>query len=339
MCPIPSSSDATAGDTAPLDETEITRLIAAARTESYRPSEAARRSPVEDFRPKSLLELARLRREAEKAALPTDLVEGADETPTDTAFVSISEGDGFAPTADPAADAGGFGSRVPGASSHPSQTAAVMGAADLSAGAAESWPLADERITEPERAAAAALGKADLSAAGPQPTNAEALERIRSEAYAAGRAAAEAEARAGLSAATEVLEAAAQALLHPATGAMAGLRAEITEAVLRLASERAGVEIDTIPDAFVERIEALADRIHSRAIQPVLRLHPDDLAAIEPFIAGSDSLAAMRILATEELLRGDVDLTVEGLRLSDRILGQPAARKGTRAAPKPMPGN
>jgi hypothetical protein len=40
-------------------------------------------------------------------------------------------------------------------------------------------------------------------------------------------------------------------------------------------------------------------------------------------------------LASEDLSRGDIDLTVDGLRMSDRILGQAGARKSGRSAPKP----
>lgn len=339
MLPNSNSPLSAGADTAPLDESEINRLIAAARNETYRPSETTARAPVETFRPKSLMELARLRREADKAALPQETVSGADLGATNTATALISESDRFAPTAVSAADAQGLAPALTSAAPKPGQATTVLDAGDLSAGLNESRPREAVRIPEPEQSPAATMGKAALRVDSPQPTDAAALERVRSEAYAAGRAEAEAEARAGLSAATKVLEAAAQALLAPAADVIAGLRAEITEAVLQIASERAGLEIDAVPSAFVERIEVLADRIHSRATQPVLRLHPGDLAAIEALIAGSDSLAAMRIVASEALSRGDVDLTVEGLRLSDRILGQPAARKSARSAAKPIAGN
>lgn len=332
MCPAPSSPDVTASDTAPLDETEINRLIAAARSESYRPSDAARRAPVDSFRPKSLLELARLRREAEKASLPPDPGEGGATPGPAPAVMPLGEG---VPLDADDADGGVWDATV-APQSAPAE--AVSGPDDPSPGAWANTPLEIDPVPLPGDAPTAGLPKPAQPADGPKPMDAEALERIRAEAYAAGRADAEAEARAGVAAATEVLEAAAQALMQPAADATASLRAEITEAVLTLASERAGLEIDAMPDAFVERIEALADRIHSRAIQPVLRLHPDDLVAIEPFVAASDSLSAMRIVAAPELSRGDVDLTVEGLRLSDRILGQPAPRKARRSAPTPKSG-
>jgi flagellar assembly protein FliH len=302
MQSTPNSPAATPPDTAPLDETEITRLIAAARAESYRPSQVMPQGKTDAFRPKSLLELARQRREADKQA----------EVQAEDAPAALDA---------PEPDAGAEDDALLQA---PEPQAPVL---DIQDDAMQD--MVEDRAAD--TAAAPALAPAD---AAPQTDPAE-LERIRAEAFAAGRAEAEAALHDSLTAATQALQAAAQALAHPAPEALAGLRADIARAVLELASERAGLEIDTMPDAFLERIEALADRIHAQASQPVLRLHPDDLAAIEPLIASSDSLAAMRIVPSVELSRGDVDLAVEGLRLSDRIMGQSAPRKAARAASKP----
>lgn len=322
--PLPSS---TQPETAPLDEAEITRLIAAARTESYRPSQMVPQGKTVAFRPKSLLELAKHRRDAEKAASMPDVppeqgASVADQTPVP-----------------PSADAGVTQPVTPfdatdelaaqyGPSLHDPTDDQANGNGDLGADGAAAVPDIDA-------ASAPALALAASSGTAAVPGDPAELERIRAEAFAAGRAEAEADLRDGLIAATQALEAAAQAFLNPVAEGLAELRADITDAVLRLASERAGVEIDTMPYAFLDRIEALADRIHAQASQPVLRLHPDDLAAIEGMIASSDSLASMRIVASVELSRGDVDLSVDGLRLSDRILGQPASRKTARAARKP----
>ncbi|MDA0963361.1 MAG: FliH/SctL family protein, partial [Proteobacteria bacterium] len=215
----------------------------------------------------------------------------------------------------------------------PPGTAADRGAGDA---AAALWGD-DMGQGAKDPASIAPKGGVGLPVDGAAAVDSDMLAQIRSEAHAAGRAEAEAEARAHLTAATEILAAAAQALHQPGSDVLAGLRAEITQAVLSIASERAGLEIDTMPDAFVERIEVLADRIHSRATQPVLRLHSDDLAAITPLIENSDSLSNMRIIASDDLARGDVDLAVDGLRMSDRILGQPATRTAARAARKPRP--
>jgi flagellar assembly protein FliH len=341
MRPTTTSPEAKVPDTAPLDESEINRLILAARAETYRPSEAAPRTAVESFRPKSLLELARLPREADQV----DQVDPADASDAGTMPETAAAlpdtggaGDSQLPEEPPGQDPGadwGLAPEPPMAApepvSRPPGTAADRGAGD----AAAALPGDDLGQGAQDLAPAAPKGAVGVPVDGAAAGDPDTLEQIRSEAHAAGRAEAEAEARAHLTAATEILEAVAQALRQPGPDALAGLRAEITQAVLSIASERAGLEIDTMPDAFVERIEALAERIHSRATQPVLRLHPDDLAAITPLIQNSDSLSGMRILASDDLARGDVDLAVDGLRMSDRILGQPAPRKSARTAPKP----
>lgn len=311
----------------PLDEAELNGLITAARNESYRPTEAMRLAPVEDFRPKSLLELARQRRDTDAAARLVETEDRIEDAVIDAVVVDAAEPAVMAPAAAVSAQ----GTEV----SAPTAVDAVgNGPAAASVRPDPARPLDGERGQEQ---AAPPAKAAQLEAA--RPVDPAVLEQVRSEAYAAGRADAEADALAGLSDATRAFEAAAKALLHPAEDALAALRAEITDAVLQIASERAGIEIDAMPAAFVERIEALADRIHSRATQPVLRINPADLSAIETHIAGSDALSMMRIVASEDLQRGDVDLAVEGLRLSDRIMGQPASRKGRRPAAKPASDN
>lgn len=320
MTPTQTSPEVIAAETAPLDETEITRLIAAARKETYRPSQTVPQGTADAFRPKSLLELTKQRREADKmAATPATADKGelieAGPAPLPDA------GDAAEQLAVPLEDKAEVLPQEPA----PENPDTVLSGSEDS----------DDFLAGQEAAAPALSAPVELPTNSPPKVNPVALERIRAEAHAAGRAEAEAELRDGLTAATEVLQAAAQALAHPAANALAMLRAEIAEAVLRLASERAGLEIDTMPDAFLERVEALADRIHSLASQPVLRLHPDDLAAIQSVIQASDILASLRIVPSAELLRGDVDLAMDGLRLSDRILGQPAPRKSARAARKP----
>ena len=323
MQPTAPISEAKQQDKAPLDEGEINRLIAAARAETYRPSDTPLHPTGDTFRPKSLLDLALLRRDAEKAASLLDAVESVDATPTDTVPEQVIGGD--ATTAK--ADARILDVEDAVLAEEPAHSLPDLEADQTDVGEDQSLP----------KPAGGSLGVDPIPAVAPPatPGGLEMRDQIRAEAFAAGRAEAEAEAEARLTSAVETLAAAAYAFQHPNAEMMASLRAEITEAVLKLASERAGLEIDTIPDAFVERIETLADRIHGQATQAVLRLNPEDHEAIAALIAGSDSLASMRVVTSAELSRGDVDLVVDGLRISDRILGQPARRKGTRAAAKP----
>lgn len=333
MQPTQTRPEAVGPDTAPLDDGEITRLIAAARNEAYRPSQMVPPGGADAFRPKSLLELAKQRREAEKAAALQD-APAKDDT-AEAGHAALSEaGEDAAdhPAAPPPADAGDMPPPEPLSQPEPRDAASGAERPGGDAGA-EGSTLPESGAASPVPAAAAAA----TPTAASQPLDPATQERIRAEAYAEGRAAAEAELRDSLTAATQALQAAVEAISQPPASATAVLRADIAEAVLRLASERAGHEIDSLPEVFLERIEALADRIHARSSQPVLRLHPDDLAAVEPLIEGSDILSAMRLVAAQDLSRGDVDLAVDGLRLSDRILGPAPPRKAARVTPKSTP--
>lgn len=344
----PSSQDDKAPENAPLDESEINRLIAAARAESYRPAQTAPNAKVEVFRPKSLLELARMRRDAEAAATVSDPTGGDDTSQAKDADMQARGQDDAAagqPSGEPAPEADANTRRD--ASLPQAETSAA--APQVSQMPQDAGPYGQAMMPpprdEPKDAPAPDVGQAvtqDPLSAGStsghaagsahDPLDPQAREQIHAEGFAAGRAAAAAEMETRMASAVEALEKAAHALRHPPTSAVATLRADIAEAVLKLAAERAGLEIDTMPTAFVERIELLAERIHGQATQAVLRLNPDDHAAIAEVIEGSDTLAVMRIVTSAELSRGDVELIVDGLRMSDRLLGQPTRRKRANAA-------
>ncbi|NBR91407.1 MAG: hypothetical protein EBS68_16150, partial [Rhodobacteraceae bacterium] len=220
---------------------------------------------------------------------------------------------------------------------------AMDGASDVSKLGATAIP-SDEPIPEDMEPAGngdsqEATGASQTSPTGasgqPEAIDPDLLEQVRDEAFAEGRAAAEAEMHSHLTDAIAVLRAAATALMHPAPDALAGLQSEIADTVLRIASERAGLEIDSMPDAFVERITTLAERIYQATNQPVLRLNPYDHSAIAELIEGNDILSTMRIIASGELARGDIELVVDGLSIADRITPARTSHKATRSAAKP----
>jgi hypothetical protein len=289
------SPEAKTPETAPLDETEITRLISAARAETYRPSETAPRTTNDGFRAKSLMDIARMRQEAARAAqVPNAALKDEAEAAADDR-TQIETG------------------------AHGNQQDAVIpdavdGARDVSKRGATAIPC-DEPIPEAmepagngdSQEAAGAHQASPIGASGqPAAIDPNLLEQVRDEAFAEGRAAAEAE-----------------------------MHSHLTDTVLRIASERAGLEIDSMPDAFVERIATLAERIYQATNQPVLRLNPHDHSAIAELIECNDSLSTMRIIASGELERGDIELVVDGLSISDRITPARTSRKTTRKAAKP----
>ncbi len=95
-----------------------------------------------------------------------------------------------------------------------------------------------------------------------------------------------------------------------------------------------------MPDAFLRRIEALVEQVQSDLRGTVLRLNPADAAALGPLIGRSEMLSEARILAREDLNRGDVDLSIGGLRIVDALplRPEPTPPEATpEAAPEAAP--
>jgi flagellar assembly protein FliH len=100
-------------------------------------------------------------------------------------------------------------------------------------------------------------------------------------------------------------------------GAIDELATSIEASVLSLASSRAGLAIDACPEAFIQRIKTLANRIHTSATQPIVRLNPLDLFVLKPILEQSKDLLNLRLVSDANLQRGDIDLSLEGIRLTD----------------------
>jgi flagellar assembly protein FliH len=161
------------------------------------------------------------------------------------------------------------------------------------------------------RAEGEAVGRAEGIAAGQVMGHAAGV--------AEGRAMALAEQQAGLDEAREIFLAAARRLDAPSAADTAALAASMEAAVRALAAKRAGQVIDISPKPFMDRIEALAERVSQGLRSLELRLHPGDLAAITPFLPDSDLLTASRLVAEPRLSRGDVDIRADGIRLADLL--------------------
>jgi flagellar assembly protein FliH len=72
-----------------------------------------------------------------------------------------------------------------------------------------------------------------------------------------------------------------------------------------------------MPQAFWARIETLAERIQTSTSAPILKVHPSDLLVLKPCLEQSSKLLSLRLVADESLARGDIDLALEGIRLTD----------------------
>ena len=266
-----------------LDEAEIASIVRLAGQGSYQPdTRIAQRKPAA-FRSRSLLDIAR-QATPEPPPAPK-AAPAAAPTPAPT----------LAPTPAPAAPE--------------LRAASVVAEAEIVA----DFPAASPAAPEP----------APLPSPAPPGIDPEQAAREREEAYISGFRAGEAQARREIEgetvAALAALDAAARAFMNPDAAMVATLQSGLRAAVLGLASARAGARIDEMPDAFLRRIEALVEQVQSDLRGTVLRLNPADAAALGPLIGRSEMLSEARILAREDLNRGDVDLSIGGLRIVDTL--------------------
>jgi flagellar assembly protein FliH len=167
-----------------------------------------------------------------------------------------------------------------------------------------------------------AITAADLERAR-DAARAEGRAEARAEAFAEGRAAGHAEGRAEAEAELAELRAALTTALErlerPEAAVLQGLREEMVDAVLRIASARAGSRIEEMPDAFLARIDALAAQMSDAAGRLTLRLNPEDHAAVLTCLEDAPEAARARFEPDPALARGDVALEAPGVALDDRL--------------------
>lgn len=164
--------------------------------------------------------------------------------------------------------------------------------------------------------------------APPAPTVEALLAEAHEAGFAAGKVAGLDEGRklgaldteAGVIAARDAFVTLASKLAVTGLDGADALSAALSGAVRSMASVRAGQAIDDLPAPFLARIEALADRVAQGVRAVTVALHPDDLAAVAPYLAGSD-LAGAAVAADPRLSRGDVVVRAEGISLMDLIGG------------------
>ena len=141
-----------------------------------------------------------------------------------------------------------------------------------------------------------------------------------------GQKSAETEVEQMMSHALGLLAQVTQSFAAQVDGAIEELATSIEASVLSLAASRAGTAIDAVPEAFLQRIKTLADRIYSSVTHPIVRLNPLDLLVLKPILEQSQDLLNLRLVSDANLQRGDIDLSLEGIRLTDLLprVDQPA---------------
>jgi len=148
-----------------------------------------------------------------------------------------------------------------------------------------------------------------------------AFERGKAEGIAEGRAAAvaetkeaaEAAAQGKLAAAVKLFEDGLVALAKPQALQAEALSRSIQTAILKLANQRAGQQIDEMPEAFLTRIEKLVTSIGQKMAAGKVRINSEDYAAMKPHLQN----AVFDFIADPIIARGDIILKFDGVELHD----------------------
>ncbi len=298
--------------TGKLEDAEIQRLVALSNDANFERTERIPVKTVEAFEPRSLVSIAmaaQRRRENEMrtaeaagALIEDQGAEGA-AVPADGEAANAEHADNAEAGTDAAgADAAG--------TDNGTETLGDAEAGDTE-GVAEGEPSSTSQV---DFEAGRAEGLEEGRRVG--------LEEGQAKGMEEGRAAGRAEASAQLERTIQAFEAASARLAELTEVDSAALGASINNAILHLASERAGHAIAELPDSFATRIESLLATIRTVSGQPSIRLNPGDLNSIQPLAETREKLRHCNFIADPTLASGDLTVMVGTIGIDDIIVPQ-----------------
>ena len=309
--------DAAIKDNAPkgkLEDAEIQRLVQLSNDASYQRSERVPVKTFEAFEPRSLVSIAmaaQQRRESELRATGATgaAIDEAATNPAETGANSAVETGKDAVTEQPNTDEANALNALPDA-------------AGETTGEAEGSEGVDSEVEgiEDEAASSSQVDFEAGRAEGLEEGRRVGFEEGKAEGMEEGRAAGRAEASAQLERVIQAFEVATSRLSDLTAVDSDALAASINEAVLRIASERAGKAIAEQPDSFADRIEALLATIRTVSGQPSIRLNPADLASIQPLAETREKLRHCNFVADDALAHGDLSVMVGTIGIDDIIV-------------------
>ena len=149
----------------------------------------------------------------------------------------------------------------------------------------------------------------------------EAFERGKGEGIAEGRLAAIAEtkesaladAKAEVAHILDTFRDVLDSLARPKAIQVEALSTSINATILKLASQRAGMQIDELPEAFSDRINALVNGIAQELAEGKVHLNEDDYATMKPYLAD----LGYEVVVNPNLMRGDVTMQFDGVDVHD----------------------
>lgn len=318
-----------------LAESEVAHLLSTLQNAEFTRSETRNLQKDKSFKPRSLIEIASAAQErktevnlagavANQASDMTDLANELPDTVVQNTLKNISNNDPdvsmsenlspdqstlessvFPLTANKIVDEESNNNKVP---------------ESTLASEAQTFDLQGTSYQSSEELAAAGDEQGGQISVGFETAN-EAFERGKAEGVIEGReaaiveikAAAELEARAELADKVSAFEEGLAALTKPQALQVETLVKSIHATILRLASERAGSQIDDMPEAFSNRVDALTQSIGKKINEGQVQLNSDDYALMVPFFADT----TFDFVANPDLKRGDIVLRFDGIELRD----------------------
>jgi flagellar assembly protein FliH len=100
---------------------------------------------------------------------------------------------------------------------------------------------------------------------------------------------------------------------------VSALAPALEQAVLKLASERAGLAIAENPEGVFQRIEALIEKVKSGANAITITLNPDDLAAVQAWRGVQNTHPNWDWRGDVDFASGDIRLKLDGITVTDLL--------------------
>ena len=317
--------DAAIEDNAPkgkLEDAEIQRLVQLSNDASYQRSERVPVKTVEAFEPRSLVSIAMAAQQRRESELRAAGAAGTviDEAATDPAKAG----------ANPAVESGEDSAVEQPNTDEADALNALADVAGETTGEAEG---SEGEATEDVPASTSQVDFEAGRAEGLEEGRRVGFEEGKAEGMEEGRAAGRAEASAQLERVIQAFEAATSRLSDLTAVDSDALAASINDAILRIASDRAGKAIAEQPDSFADRIEALLATIRTVSGQPSIRLNPADLTSIQPLADTREKLRHCNFVADDALAHGDLSVMVGTIGIDDIIVPpEDAAEDGGETA-------
>ena len=149
----------------------------------------------------------------------------------------------------------------------------------------------------------------------------EAFEKGKQEGLKEGHNNGISEARAqsqeGLDAAISIFRIAAETIDNSDQANLEILNDTLQNTIIEIAQQSAGFMIDEFPQKFVQRINEFSKDINENFKKISLEINHEDYESIKSFIQNDDFLLSINFKVNNDLLRGDMRLNADGIRVED----------------------